>query len=645
MGKYAYVLGVIAAIIVSIKCSSLSSSLTLLEQNRIALKLQQAHNDLPSAYFAVTGIQSLGKEVNNVESLCNVVIKQVKQDNAESLFQFSEVVKALKCKNVPKISFDGLIKDDTDSVSFAQIISAMVNLGSAVDPTTVKKFVAIVKEVDTPASAAAAFYAASLLPKSDELKPIVSMVEDIVAQADEIGGDILQFEGGLSVTSYVIRGIMNLGNQQGSALIKEEQVLKFAAYFLSRKYVYTLKDIHHLLLALAALANNKHQVPVVVSVFNSNLITRENPLLKVRVTNVLDQSISEATVTAKSFTTADDSVSLFENKVFKTSDAKDDYIIIEGEVARGYIAAHSLFIDVMSADPARGMFKCNVAVQLKKESQRFVLGGDFVVNVKVLARIMVEDVEIAVGDKEQAVLSKTSKLVYPDKFAKVLEADYHQKIVMTFNLKDINTGNLVTAHQTFIRLVSEETQQEIFFVAEPDSDDHYKFTLDVAATAKDSFGNLSGKYKMSLIVGDASMQVPISWNLGSVTLSFSGEPKKTKRQERLTKAQPIIEHLFRVPEKRPPKVVSTAFTVLVLSPLLIMLAMWAKIGANLSNLQFSLPTLLFHVGLAGIFVLYYMFWTQYNMFHTLKLLAVIGGMTFLGGNKMLADMAAAKYKS
>ena len=33
------------------------------------------------------------------------------------------------------------------------------------------------------------------------------------------------------------------------------------------------------------------------------------------------------------------------------------------------------------------------------------------------------------------------------------------------------------------------------------------------------------------------------------------------------------------------------------------------------------------------------------MFETLKLLAVVGGLTFLGGNKMLADMAATKYRS
>ena len=150
---------------------------------------------------------------------------------------------------------------------------------------------------------------------------------------------------------------------------------------------------------------------------------------------------------------------------------------------------------------------------------------------------------------------------------------------------------------------------------------------------------------MTLIVGDKAMQVPISWTLGDISLTFSGQTKKTKRQERITQPQPIIEHMFRVPEKRPPKIVSTAFTVLVLSPILIMIAMWTKIGANISNLHITIPTILFHVGLACIFVLYYMFWVRLDMFHTLKLLVLIGGLTFLGGNKMLADMAAVKYKA
>merc|ERR1739847_172853 len=83
--------------------------------------------------------------------------------------------------------------------------------------------------------------------------------------------------------------------------------------------------------------------------------------------------------------------------------------------------------------------------------------------------------------------------------SKVLEADYHQKLVMTFNLKDVGKDELVNIHQTFIRLVHDTTGQEIFFVAEANTDDQYKFTLDVGTTGKDSFNNLSGKYRMVLV--------------------------------------------------------------------------------------------------------------------------------------------------
>jgi len=561
--------------------------------------------------------------------------------------QYSVIAKILECNNKPAVSIAELITDGIGPVTFANLIIAMSNLGMKVDDAIIKKFVAVAKENDTPNAAAASFMAASLLPKENsDLKPIIAMVEDVVAQADEINSEYLQYEGGLAVTSKVITGILALGDQQQKKLMKDEQVIKFSKYLIKRKYVYSLKDIHHLFVGLGALSNNKQLVPVVVSVFRSGLISQDNPSLKVRITNLIDQAIPDSTITATSFETAgSDVTTVFENKQLVKSEDADDFIVIDSEVAKGFIAANAYKLDVMSANPSRGIFNCKFAVGLKGSNNFFVLGGDFIVSVKVLAKITVEDLDIGVGDRDQSTLTKTSKLTFPDKVSKVFEADYHQKLVVTFNLKDTQKGQGVTAHQVFIRLVHETTGQEIFFVAEANSDGHYKFTLDVGTTGKDSFNNLSGKYRITLIVGDSTIQIPIAWTLGDVSLTFSGQPKKTRRDDRITEHKPIIEHMFRVPDKRPPKVVSTAFTVLVLSPLLIMFVMWAKIGVNVSNLQMTVPTVVFHIGLACIFVLYYMFWVQLNMFHTLKLLVFIGGMTFLGGNKMLADMAAARYRS
>ena len=70
-----------------------------------------------------------------------------------------------------------------------------------------------------------------------------------------------------------------------------------------------------------------------------------------------------------------------------------------------------------------------------------------------------------------------TRLVHPNKAASILEADYHQKIVMKFQLKDKAGGQLMTAHQTFVRLTNQDTKQEIIFVTESDSTLTNKFDL------------------------------------------------------------------------------------------------------------------------------------------------------------------------
>lgn len=43
--------------------------------------------------------------------------------------------------------------------------------------------------------------------------------------------------------------------------------------------------------------------------------------------------------------------------------------------------------------------------------------------------------------------------------------------------------------------------------------------------------------------------------------------------------------------------------------------------------------------------LLYVYWTHLNMFQTLKYLAIVGGVTFLAGNRMLAQKAVKRYVS
>jgi oligosaccharyltransferase complex subunit delta (ribophorin II) len=68
-------------------------------------------------------------------------------------------------------------------------------------------------------------------------------------------------------------------------------------------------------------------------------------------------------------------------------------------------------------------------------------------------------------------------LQHPNKAANTLEADYHQRITMAFQLKDKSTNKVMLTHQAFIRLTNQNTKQEIFFVPEADSSKVYKFDL------------------------------------------------------------------------------------------------------------------------------------------------------------------------
>ena len=134
----------------------------------------------------------------------------------------------------------------------------MYDLSWIVQDSLVQSLKLALKNDDTPSTASIAFYAGSLLPKETNLKFLIDLVEDIVAQADEIDSSILKFEGGLPLTSAVISGILSLADGQNKiSTVTSEQVTKFAQYFLDRKYVMDVKSIFHLSTALSLLCKNK----------------------------------------------------------------------------------------------------------------------------------------------------------------------------------------------------------------------------------------------------------------------------------------------------------------------------------------------------------------------------------------------------
>ncbi|KAK3699752.1 hypothetical protein QZH41_015601, partial [Actinostola sp. cb2023] len=578
--------------------------------------------------------------------VCKFIREKVDANSVASIYHASSISKVLG--NCPLVLNDvekklsGAITDGSSASTIFRAVSALLNLGLKVESSNVIKAIraASSSEEDNIMNAVYALNTAILLPRESDVTFIVDMIEDTVAQADETENTYLQFEGGLIPTAEVVTASYKLGEfLKKKPSITEEQAIKFANYLLTRKHVQSVKETFFLLRALNILSNNDFHVPVVIQLYGTPLLSSDNKFFKVRVTNVLDKALGKMTVTAVSATDAE-GTTIMSNKEFKAG-RDDEFIILKTDLGKAYYSAHSYELDLMASKPSPGVYTITISVKSKKEDKRLIGTDGTQLKVKVVTKVTVGKVDLSVIDKEQSHTVKSVSTNYPAKFDKPIEADYHQKIVMRFSIKSVSSDELLTPHQAFVRLTNQKTNQEIFFVPEPESNKMYKFDLDLGATAKDSFASRSGKYSMDLIIGDAVIQNPLEWNVGVFSLTFGEQaPKAMKEKQTMYATKPSIDHMFRQPEKRPSQTVSTIFTALVFVPFLIMLILWINIGVNMSNFQFSLGAIVFHIGLGGIFVLYYLFWVKLDMFATLKYLTVIGTVTFLGANSLLSGIAA-----
>ncbi|KAK3803364.1 hypothetical protein RRG08_006917 [Elysia crispata] len=609
-----------------------STYITGADKDRLKSVFQSAapYADSQSAHFSILGLKLLGEAAPNAQDACKTLSKVV-ENKVASIYHASEAAKVLgSCKiTVPefKQTLTDAIKDDSSVQDIAFAFLALKNLGLLVDDAAVSKsLMAALKTDDSPASHGYAFLAAAQL-KGDVSK-FVDNIEDVVAQADEVDEKYLQFDGGLYVTALVVDGAYKLAEKNNKApTIAQDKVLKFANYFLSRKHVHQLKSAYYFLCVVKSLTTNKFHIPIAVSLASPVAVTQADPAVKVRVTDLMGGSLGDLTVTADSARHLGDDAVVISKKQFTV--APSDKSLYE--------------LNFLQAKPAKGFYKLTINIAPKQANSKLLGTAGAEASVKVTTQVSVENVEVGVADKDQATAARTTRLVHPNKAASILEADYHQKIVMKFQLKDKAGGQLMTAHQTFVRLTNQDTKQEIIFVTESDSTLTNKFDLDVGANAKD-FGHKSGKYTMELIVGDAVIENPFSWTVADVSLTFPEGAAVKKDQANQYAKKPEIQHKFNQPEKRPPASLSLAFTALVLSPFLILLVLWLRIGVNISNFPMSLSAIGFHVCLGGVFVLYYFYWIQLNMFQTLRYLGILAIPTFFFGNRLLSSIASKSAK-
>merc|ERR1719312_525760 len=119
---------------------------------------------------------------------------------------------------------------------------------------------------------------------------------------------MLQFEGGLSVTSLVLTGAAAISAKAKKEMpITGEQAVKFANYLLSRKSVQQPKGALHLLEGIEWLtAASAQYTPLTVSLASSLAVNADNPKVVVSVTDLKGNAAADMKVVANSITRVKD---------------------------------------------------------------------------------------------------------------------------------------------------------------------------------------------------------------------------------------------------------------------------------------------------------------------------------------------------
>ena len=550
---------------VSILCATSSVAANLSPANLDGLKSQfqaslKSLSDIASVHYTVAGLKELGGQVD--DNVCSSIKKLVEKNNIESIYHATEAAKAISNCKLSVDDFRSTIQstlqsDKSKTADIYYAVASSVNLGLPVDESAVEKRLnALAKTDDSIASQGYALLTGAKLSQP-VAKFYASTINDLVQQADEIDGRILQYEGGVGVTAMVFNAFYEVAQRAGESVkIDAKQLLKFAAYFSSKKHVATLRSAYYLSKVFKYLSDSKNSVPVVVSRISSSAVNAQNPSVLVSVTNFLGQPVGEMTVTAESAKRNDDGVIALSKQ--KLTQRSSDATLYE--------------LPFYSNKIPKGFYTIQLSLKPVGEG-KFIGLTDNTIEVKVTSEGNVENGELVVADRDTSVQGKTYKLNFPNALSDKLELDYHQKLTVKFQLKDKKSDEYLRVQQAFLRFTNKKSNKEVIYLAEAAGgvNTQYKVEVDLTTNAND-FRSQSGAYELSLIVGDSLLQNPFEWKLNdNVQLSFHEDSVADKDFQDLYSPQPEIIHQFRKDEDRPPSIVSLVFSGLTLLPLLILL--------------------------------------------------------------------------
>ncbi|KNA05743.1 hypothetical protein SOVF_187510 [Spinacia oleracea] len=455
---------------------------------------------------------------------------------------------------------------------------------------------------------------------------------------DEKIVDALEYQGPLSTTSSVVRGLVAFADvTSGKITVSENRILGLAKYFLGVGVPGNPRDFFDQIDALALLENNRVSSPLILSLPSTVLSISRNDQLKVKVNTLLGSKGPAVTVKIVQAASVDStSAPVIENQD------------LEYDTVGGFHVLNSLPENI---DVGKYEFVFKVVLNDPSQSDIYATGGRTWVKVYFTGEIKVENAEISVLDNDLGNVESRKKLELSADSAISLSANHLQKLRLSFQLSS-PLGNTFKPHQALLKLRHETNVEHVFVVG--NSGKKFELTLDFLGLV-DKLYYLSGKYDLQLTVGDAVMENSFFRSLGHIELDLPEAPEKAAKPP-LQPIDPLsrfgpkeeITHIFRAPEKRPPKELSLVFLGLTFVPLVGFLIGLLRLGVNFKKFPTSsVPAafaVLFHVGIAAVLGLYALFWLKLNLFTTLKYLSFLGVFLLFIGHRTLSHLASPSAK-
>nr|CAB3479204.1 unnamed protein product [Digitaria exilis] len=312
---------------------------------------------------------------------------------------------------------------------------------------------------------------------------------------------------------------------------------------------------------------------------------------------------------------------------------------------------HYLDIAPLKIDVGKYSLVFEISLQEPDHETVYATGGKNTENVFITGLIKVDKAEIGISDNDAGATESVQKLDLSKDTKVSLSANHLQKLRLSFQLTT-PLGHTFKPHQVFLKLKHESKVEHLFVV--PGSARQFKLVLDFLGLVE-KFYYLSGRYELELAVGDAAMENSFLRPLGHLELDLPEAPEKAPRPpaqavDPFSKFGPKAEisHIFRSPEKRPPKELSLAFTGLTLLPFIGFLIGLMHLGVNMKNFP-SLPgpaafASLFHAGIGAVLLLYVLFWLKLDLFTTLKYLGFLSVFLVFVGHRTLSYLSSASTK-